>query len=172
MGFVSERTFKMPDEKETLQKRTHLKNLYRIWKKATSDQSAKLKNDEKIIAEIMRQHPEYHNQFAMADKLADRAYDPNDATDPFIHLDIHLAIEGQLASGEPVDTEIFIEAMESKGISRHEAVHCAGMILTKTAHESVRKSGFFDWYRYKELLNKMKDVEPIDMEKALEKENR
>ncbi|MBN1382293.1 MAG: DUF1841 family protein [Deltaproteobacteria bacterium] len=157
-------------EKKTFQKRTHLKNLHRIWKQATSDKYKELQSEEKSIAEIMLQHPEYHDQFAMADKLADREYDPNDVNDPFVHIDIHLAIQGQLDSGEPVDTEIFIETMEAKGISRHEAIHCAGMILTKTMHETVQKLGYFEVYKYKELLNRLKDVEPADLETVLERE--
>lgn len=160
----------MPEKNEGFQKRIHLKNLHRIWEKATSDKITKLKGDEKKIAEIMMQHQELHDQFEIADKLADREYDPNNEVDPFIHIDIHLAIEGQLESGEPVETEIFIETMESKGIPRHEAVHCAGMILTRMAYESTQKLGYFDVYRYKELLNRLKDVEPPDMEMELERE--
>ncbi len=37
-------------------------------------------------------------------------------------------------------------------------------------HESVQKLGPFDWYRYKERLNRLEDVEPADMEIAVESE--
>lgn len=157
----------MPEKKETLQKRTHLKNLHRIWKKATSGKTAKLKGEEKIIADILMQHPQFRAQFEMADKLAELDYEPDDVTDAFRHIDIHLAIQGQLDEGEPVDTEIFIETMEAKGISRHEAIHCAGMILTKAMQESVNKVGYFDVYKYKQMLSKLKDSKPEDLEKEL-----
>ena len=155
---------------EELKQQKHRQNLHRIWTMATSDKTDELKEEERKIAQIMIEHEEFHTQFDIADHLAEHDYDPNNEINPFIHIDIHLAVEGQLESGEPVETEIFVETMEAKGISRHEAIHCVGMILARLAYESVQKLKYFDLYWYKELLNNLKDLEPSEIEDALEKE--
>ena len=152
---------------EDYQKQIHRKNLHRIWTKATSGE---LNSDDKKIAEIMMEHEEFHDQFDIANELLDHEYDPNTEVNPFVHIDVHLAVEDQLESGEPVETEIFIETMEAKGINRHEAIHCVGMILTRMAYEAIQKLDYFDLYKYKELLDKLKDVEPSEMEVELEME--
>lgn len=70
-----------------------------VWRK--KQQAAALEPLEELIAGIIVQHPEYHKILADMEAL-ERDYTPDGgATNPFLHLSLHVAIQEQLMTDRP-----------------------------------------------------------------------
>lgn len=58
---------------------------------------------EKQIVEVVSAHPEYHALLETTSSLHDQAYFPElGATNPFLHMGLHLAIRDQVATNRPL----------------------------------------------------------------------
>ena len=71
-----------------------------VWQKMSHGQP--LQAVETIVAETIRQHPEYHDLFADAHTLLNRDYTPTlGETNPFLHMGLHIALREQLQADRP-----------------------------------------------------------------------
>ncbi len=70
-------------------------------------------------AERLRQAKDYH-----------RRHDPL-LVEPEIHAVVHVVIENQIAMGKETPVERALERLMSEGLTRHEAVHALGSVLTE-----------------------------------------
>lgn len=88
---------------------------------------------ETLAADIVALHPEYHT--LLADPAAlERDWTPEDgATNPFLHLSLHLAIEEQLSIDQPPGIRAAFESRCSRDGDRHAALHtlleCLGEMI-------------------------------------------
>ena len=73
------------------------------WRKyRTGDPTNPLTALEAIAVELIAAHPEYHDVLENRDKYVDRDYAPEaGATNPFLHLSMHLSIREQVSIDQP-----------------------------------------------------------------------
>ncbi len=96
--------------------------LFDTW--AKHRQSAPLTDLERIALAVIIQHPEYHTLLDAPDRNVDRDYPPEfGETNPFLHLNMHLAIEEQLSIDQPFGVKTLYQSLCEKLGDAHEAQH-------------------------------------------------
>jgi hypothetical protein len=130
------------------------KKFHQIWDDLKAGKS--LEGEERVIAHAMEQHPEFHQQFEMADVYADinLQYDPDKEVDPFLHIAIHSIVENQLAANDPPEVAEFFKRRKYKKETRHETSHMVGLLITDQIFEILKNRVPFDLDRYKRDLEK------------------
>src|SRR5512138_3810753 len=118
----------MRDGKDTkarqqLQRRQFRENIHRIWEMVQAGRRNELSDRENDLALILIDHQEYGDHFEDTAIMDGREYDAGAQFNPFLHISTHQMVEDQLAADAPVETGLFCEAMEEKGLSRHDAIH-------------------------------------------------
>lgn len=79
---------------------------------------------EAQIAGVIELHPEYQPLFADPDKALDRNWLPEGgATNPFLHLGLHLAVRDQIATDRPPGIRAAYQTLASSSKSHHDAEH-------------------------------------------------
>jgi hypothetical protein len=57
---------------------------------------------EQVVADIIRQHPEYHALLEQQDTALERDYLPEAGeTNPFLHLSMHISLQEQISTDRP-----------------------------------------------------------------------
>lgn len=89
---------------------------------------------EKMLAEVIALHPEYHAMLDDPDQALGHEYTPEmGQTNPFLHMGMHIAIREQLATGRPAG--IVERYQKLLGLFRdvhdteHRMLECLGEIL-------------------------------------------
>jgi hypothetical protein len=96
---------------------------------------------ERIIAEIIHEHPEYHATLEQTDQVLDKDYFPETGeTNPFLHLSMHISLQEQVSTDRPPGiTAAYRELIMRKG-GAHEADHlmmeCLGQMLWDAQREN------------------------------------
>jgi hypothetical protein len=95
---------------------------------------APLSDLERIAAELIVLHPEYHAVLEQPDKHADRDYLPEAGDiNPFLHLSLHLAVAEQLAIDQPPGIRAQFERLRAARGDEHAALHavleCLGEVM-------------------------------------------
>jgi hypothetical protein len=79
---------------------------------------------EAQIADVIALHPEYHALFADPDKVLDKDWLPEGgATNPFLHLGLHLAIREQVATDRPPGIRAAHQNLLTKTGDAHDTEH-------------------------------------------------
>lgn len=82
---------------------------------------------EAVVVDWLVAHPEYHSVLDDPETFATREWKAEDgATNPFLHLSMHLAIEEQLSIDQPSGIRVAFDALLARLGDRH-AVHHAVM---------------------------------------------
>jgi hypothetical protein len=102
------------------------------WAKART--GAPLSGLERIAADLIALHPEYHAMLEDPDKYAARDFVPEaGAINPFLHLSLHLAVAEQLAIDQPPGIRAQFERLRTAKGDEHAALHavleCLGEAL-------------------------------------------
>lgn len=102
------------------------------------------------IADVMTQHPEYHD--AVTGDL-DTDYTPEAGrTNPFLHMGLHLGIHEQVATDRPTGVAKLYEALATRMGDRHAAEHQMIECLAETLWEAQSQNRAPDEERYLERL--------------------
>lgn len=142
-------------------RRANRKHLHSIWQRAQNGQLDGLNEEERRLAEIMVAHSdEYFNQFEFADVLADREFDPEGETNPFMHVALHALLEKQIKDHEPIEAFQFYNAMLRNKWTAHEVIHLLMAILVKFLSPIFKKRSKFDLDGYRKLLKIYKTRKP------------
>jgi hypothetical protein len=101
---------------------------------------------EVIAADIVAVHPEYHALLESGAEALAREWTPEDgATNPFLHLSLHLAIEEQLSIDQPPGIRTAFESRLSRHGERHAALHdildCLGETLWRAGRDRTPPDG-------------------------------
>jgi hypothetical protein len=155
---------------EKLQRIIFRKKVHRLWNVMKSGKPDQLSEKDKKLANLIIEHEQYSDHFENTDILDGNEYEAGKLFNPFFHISTHQIVEDQLASKTPIETALFVEETQDKGVSRHEAIHFVIMILIHLIHVSATSGQPFDAERYKRLLNRCRDVEPSDIEKVIEED--
>lgn len=79
---------------------------------------------EAQIADVIELHPEYQALFANAETMLDKDWLPEGgASNPFLHLGLHLAVRDQIATDRPAGIRSAYQTLITKLTSPHEAEH-------------------------------------------------
>ncbi len=93
------------------------------WHKA--EQGLPLQPLERMIADIIRQHPEYIGLLSSPEEqVMERDYLPEHGqSNPFLHMGMHIAIQEQLSTRRPAGIEAIHAALVLQCGDRHDAEH-------------------------------------------------
>ncbi len=118
--------------------RAHRQVFWDAWQKAQAN--LPLNAMEVRIARVINMHPEYHHLFNDMEAFLERDFQVDDGMNPYLHLSLHLAIEEQLATKQPIEVAQFMEKqMIEKKADRHDALHMILEVLAETVYESQRE---------------------------------
>ncbi len=111
-----------------------------------------LMGESEMIAEAMKGHPEFDPFWPRGESVFQPQEINGYMVNPLVHTGLHVAIEKQLQNQEPEEVEIAFQALLSKGITRHEAIHKIAGIWGDLYFRSVRRGGPLDEGSYVEEL--------------------
>ena len=106
------------------------------------------------LASVMREHPEYSDLWGRLDELSDEEIERN-GVDPVMHVIIHTTIGNQIAGGDPKEVRQVVEALMRQGLSRHEAIHQVGRVLSEGIFHILKDDRPFDESGYIRKLRQL-----------------
>lgn len=110
---------------------------------------------EAIALELMQQHPEYHAIFDNPEQYLDRDYLPEaGATNPFLHLSLHLSIREQLQIDQPRGIAAQYRRLLEKTGAAHDAEHLIMDCLGEMIWQAQRRQAPPDPAIYFECLER------------------
>lgn len=135
------------------QDRNTLRKMYAdAWRKRL--EGALLSPLEDQIVAVVEVHPEYHAEIS-GDAL-DKDYRPEDgATNPFLHMGLHLGLREQVATDRPAGIAAIFSGLVARLSDPHEAEHRMIECLAETMWEAQRDHRPPDEVQYLERLRKI-----------------
>ncbi|HMR02736.1 MAG TPA: DUF1841 family protein [Candidatus Competibacter phosphatis] len=135
--------------------RDGLRRYYRtVWEKAGSAQP--LEPLERLIAEVIREHPEYQPVLTGGESALSRDYTPEmGQTNPFLHMGMHIAIREQLGGDRPAGILAVHQRLCRRLGDSHAAEHLMMECLGETLWEAQRGGGEPDERVYLERLRRL-----------------
>ena len=116
------------------------------WSKSRAGQP--LEPLERLLAEVVAEHPEYHAALESPDALA-REFPPEAGrTNPFLHLGLHVAIREQLATDRPPGLRGLHATLRPRFADVHRLEHALMECLAETLWEAGRAGSAPDEGRY------------------------
>lgn len=93
-----------------------------VWNKA--NQGLQLEPLEEIIADVIRDHPEYHALLNSGKAALQSEYYPEHGqSNPFLHMGMHIALREQVASNRPIGIADLTRKLLLKYRDSHEMEH-------------------------------------------------
>ena len=105
---------------------------FQVWDKMQGQLA--LEPLEQLISEIIQQHPEYHDFLKNQESSLERKFLPEmGETNPFLHMGMHIAIQEQIQTNQPVGIREAYQEMLIKLKDPHEVEHniieCLGNMM-------------------------------------------
>lgn len=123
-------------------------SLRRGWLEAfkKSQTGALLTALETQLADLIREHPEYHAWLEHGDDALHADFSPESGrTNPFLHLSMHLSVSEQISIDQPPGIREAFMRLAAKRGSEHEAQHeimdCLGEMLWTSQRNSLPPDG-------------------------------
>ena len=127
-----------------------------VWRKHRAKEL--LEPLERLIAELVAQHPEYQPLLTDPDRAAQVEYMPEGgSTNPFLHLGMHIAIREQLSVDRPPGMRAVHQRLCQRYGDAHRAEHQIMEALGETLWEAQRDNTLPDEQRYLERLQRLAD---------------
>ncbi|MFC1750286.1 DUF1841 family protein [Pseudomonadota bacterium] len=128
------------------------------WNKAKNNQA--LEPLEKIIADVVVQHPEYHSVLSDSDTAKGKEYLPESGeSNPFMHMGMHIAIHEQLGSNRPAGIRDLYQQIATRcGGDTHEGEHQMMECLAEMMWQAQRAGKAPDEQAYLKGLRKLAQV--------------
>lgn len=121
--------------------RDNLRRYYcAVWKKANSGEL--LEPLEHLVADVVREHPEYQLVLADADAAVGREYAPEiGQTNPFLHMGMHIAVREQLGSNRPAGIldayRRLCRQLRDSHVAEHAMMECLGETLWEAQRDGT-----------------------------------
>jgi hypothetical protein len=110
---------------------------------------------EDLAAQLIAKHPEYLTVLEDPQQYQDREFAPEQgATNPFLHLMMHLAIEEQISIDQPAGIRAHFMRLTQKLESEHDAQHRMMECLSEMIWQAQRNRTQPDAAVYLECLKK------------------
>ncbi|MFT5220899.1 MAG: hypothetical protein ACI9LO_000284 [Planctomycetota bacterium] len=136
------------------QSRDEVRQIYlTVWNKLQA--RSLLEPMESVIAEVIEQHPEYHDHLNDSDEVKERDFTPEQGqTNPFLHMGMHIALREQASTDRPPGIKaVYQQLVASRG--QHQAEHAMMECLGETLWNSQRNNQPPDETLYLECLRKL-----------------
>ena len=75
---------------------------------------------------------------------------------PRLHAAVHAVVENQLALGQPPQVRAALQRLMAQGLTRHEAVHEIGTVVSELIFDVVKKKQAYDPVAYAEALDALR----------------
>lgn len=129
------------------------------WRKAR--EGLPLEPLERIIAEVVTEHPEYHALLEREDKALGREFLPEQGEgNPFMHMGMHIAIREQVASNRPQGITAIHRRFSKALGSTMEAEHLMMEALAEMIWQAQQQGAAPDERAYMVQLKMMLDRLP------------
>jgi len=123
------------------------------WEKFRAGQS--LSQLERLAAELVAMHPEYHALLEDAERHIARDFTPEAGeTNPFLHLSLHLAVAEQLAIDQPAGIRAQFDRLRAARGDEHAALHAIVECLGEVIWQSQRTASPPDTALYLSCLER------------------
>lgn len=127
--------------------------LFDLWEKHQA--GAALTPLESMAIAVVLEHPEYHPYLGDRERYLERDWRPEGGeTNPFLHLQMHLAIEEQLSIDQPPGIRSAVEALARKHDSMHDARHDVMDCLAEAIWNAQRHGAGFDNASYLDCIRR------------------
>jgi hypothetical protein len=108
---------------------------------------------ESMALSVILEHPEYHAMLDNPSRYLDRDWKPEGGeTNPFLHLQMHLAIEEQVSIDQPAGIRDAVQALARRHDSAHDARHDVMDCLAEMIWVAQRDGTAFDSTAYLDCL--------------------
>ena len=125
--------------------------LFDLWDKHRA--GAPLTGLESMALAVILEHPEYHAILEDRARYLDLDWTPEGGeANPFLHLQMHLAIEEQFSIDQPPGIRAAIEALATRLGSMHDARHHVLECLGEVIWQAQRNGSGFDNGRYLDCI--------------------
>ncbi len=125
-----------------------------VWNKAS--QNLKLEPLEEIIADVIRDHPEYHALLGSGTAALHSEYYPEHGqSNPFLHMGMHIALREQVASDRPSGITDLTRKLLLKYRDSHEMEHQMMECLGESLWNAQRNQTQPDELAYMESLQRL-----------------
>jgi hypothetical protein len=125
--------------------------LFGLWAKHRA--GAALTPLESMALAVVLRHPEYHPILDARERYLERDWPPEGGeTNPFLHLQMHLAIEEQVSIDQPPGIRAAVQALARRRGSEHEALHDVMDCLGEVIWNAQRHGTGFDNAAYLDCL--------------------
>ena len=127
--------------------RDDLRRAYVVaWSKSRAGQA--LEPLERLLCEVIAEHPEYHAALESPDAL-DREFPPEAGrSNPFLHMGLHVAIREQIATDRPPGVRALYAELAPRFADAHRLEHALMECLAETLWDAQREGGVPDEARY------------------------
>lgn len=110
---------------------------------------------ETLALDLAIEHPEYHDLLAHPEAARERDWTPEQgATNPFLHLGLHLAIREQVSIDQPIGIRALYESLARRLDSSLEAEHRIMDCLVEQIWNAQKHGTGFDGEAYVECIRK------------------
>ena len=113
---------------------------------------------ERMVADIIQQHPEYHGLLD-SDRALDKDYSGDDGQgNPFLHMGMHITLAEQLSTDRPRGIRELYQQITRQHADAHAAEHqmmeCLGLVLweARQQNRAPDETAYLDYL--KKLLEK------------------
>ena len=111
---------------------------------------------EQVVAEVVRQHPEYHRLLEQGEEALDKDFLPEGGeTNPFLHMGMHISLQEQLTSDRPPGIRGLYQHLAGQLGDAHEAEHRMMECLGFSLWQAQRTGGLPDEQAYLECVRKL-----------------
>lgn len=128
--------------------RTQMRRFFtEAWRKACAGEE--LIPLERMIADTVQQHPEYHALLEAPDSALDKDFLPDlGETNPFLHLSMHISLQEQISTDRPAGIRQLYQQVVLRAGDSHEAEHRMMECLGKMLWEAQRQNRMPDEQAY------------------------
>ena len=125
--------------------------LFDLWAKHRAQ--APLTALEAMALAVVLRHPEYHAMLDDRERYLERDWKPEGGeTNPFLHLQMHLAIEEQVSIDQPPGIRAAVQSLAQRHDSEHDAHHHVMDCLAEVIWNAQRHGAAFDNASYLDCL--------------------
>ena len=127
-----------------------------VW--AKYKRQAPLESLEKMVLDVILQHPEYHEILAMdEEEIAAMEFLPEAGmTNPFLHMGMHIAILEQVSSNRPSGITALYQQLLRGYPSAHDLEHSMMECLGESLWQAQRNNTLPDESQYLEQVKRLK----------------
>jgi Domain of unknown function (DUF1841) len=130
--------------------------LHLIWQ--ATQAGGDLNDEDALLAQIMREHPEWYPIWERLDRLSDAELEKG-GVNPVMHVMVHQTIINQINGALPAAGEVY-RGLLAAGVDRHEAIHRIGTEFMAGFWEVLHDHRLFDKAKYLKNLKQLLAAAP------------